>query len=182
MPNRWSKYSVRWSPEALPAARAVETQIREAFKGVSREGGVSWSESYVIDDYGTMDERLAARALDRDTSWQQLVRARHWNRGHGAGGFSFLDAIGFRYYLPAALIQSIRAGHDMDICYHLIVPPPTDRLHEYSVQRCSLLDVHQCRAVAAATRIMIVIDPLARVSGISDWQAALESHWATFEA
>lgn len=79
---------------------ALIEKIIAAFDGVSREGGVSMSEANVIDDYGSEAERAAARASDIDTRWQDVTEeqlAENWP-------ISFLDAIGFRYYLPAYLI------------------------------------------------------------------------------
>lgn len=111
-------------PEDLEAEReALIPEIYAAFAGVSREGGVSWSESVVLDNYISMNQRLAARAYDTDTSWEQLVDDPLWNsyaglskflepdgnwRDYinstksvpGSGGFSFLDAIGFVTTFP----------------------------------------------------------------------------------
>ena len=42
--------------------------VKTEFADVTREGGVSWSEGYVIDDYGSKEERAAARAKDKDQS------------------------------------------------------------------------------------------------------------------
>ncbi len=81
--------------------------IKDAFKNVSREGGVSWSETNVVDDYGTEEERRQARERDTDTNWLEVAAIPRFREDGGWGSFSFLDAIGFRYYLPAAMLQSL---------------------------------------------------------------------------
>lgn len=76
--------------------QALIKEIHAAFAGVSREGGVSWSETRVLDMYGSDDERKAARAQDTDRSWSELVDDPKWYE-IGIGGFSFLDPISVRY-------------------------------------------------------------------------------------
>lgn len=83
-----------------------------AFRGVSREGGVSWSETDVIDDYGTEEERAIARASDTDTEWEELILSGTFLDDAAPGSFCFLDAIGFRYYLPAAMCQALKPEYD----------------------------------------------------------------------
>jgi hypothetical protein len=93
---------------------ALIAEIYAAFKDVSREGGVSWSETYVLDFYGTPEERAEARDRDRDWSWTDLVDDPDWQIGQGSGGLTFLDAIGFRYYLPHAHpARGERRGHSI---------------------------------------------------------------------
>lgn len=90
---------------------ALLAEIQEVFPGGSRVGGVSWSEADVIDAYGTEAERAAARAKDRDTKWQDLLEDPTWDPDHG-WHWSFLDAIGCRYYLPAAMVYVVRKEKD----------------------------------------------------------------------
>jgi len=83
---------------------ALIEEIIAAFDGVSREGGVSMSEAEVIDDYGSDEERTAARLSDTDTRWQDVTDEQlgsNWP-------LSFFDPIGFRYYIPAYMIYYIR--------------------------------------------------------------------------
>ena len=79
--------------------------IKDAFKDVTREGGVSWHECEVIDNYGSDAERALARTRDTDRHWTELLSTEAFYPS-GIGGFCFLDPIGFRYYLPAALCLS----------------------------------------------------------------------------
>ncbi len=85
--------------------------VKAAFKDVSRRGGVSWSESEIIDNYGSVEERKFARAQDRDRQWTDLLTDEKFYPS-GIGGFCFLDPIGFRYYLPAAICLALAKRED----------------------------------------------------------------------
>ena len=95
-------------PESFQAEqRAVEAAIRGAFKGVTREGGVSWKEAYAADLGSSPDECAAPRALvDAECCWEDLIDDPKWYTEMGT--WYFLDAIGFRYYLAAAMVRDCR--------------------------------------------------------------------------
>ncbi len=80
-------------------------EITAAFDGVSRAGGVSLHESEVLDWAGPDDARAAARLLDTDTRWQDVSDA---DAKYYHSSMYFLDAIGFRYYLPVFMIYALR--------------------------------------------------------------------------
>jgi hypothetical protein len=110
------------SPDAeLDQSRdEVIQEIYVAFKGVTREGGVSWSETLVIDSDGTMDQRLFERERDTEQSWEDLVDDPTWNADIGIGGFSFLDPIGFRYYIAPAMVRELRGRLvELELSSHL---------------------------------------------------------------
>jgi len=117
--------------------RDALAEIYAAFDGVTREGGVSWSEAAVIDGYGTMEERLKARESDTEWNWQELVDDPLWRAWDG---FNFLDPIGFRYYLPVALVRCVR-DHDDSIDFHL------DLDREHAREQAGLLTAAQRNAV-----------------------------------
>jgi hypothetical protein len=96
-----------WVPESLrPEQIAVEADIRSAFKGVTREGGVSWKEAFAADVGSSPDKCIAARALDVERCWEDLIDDPNWYTDTGT--WYFLDAIGFRYYLAAAMVRDCR--------------------------------------------------------------------------
>lgn len=162
---------------------ALIAEIREAFAGVSREGGVSWSESERL-DAGKQDDaedRAAARALDTDTSWTEVVDDQNWRADMGVGGFNFLDPIGWRYYLPAAMIRKLNGGetwleHNLDLSNN------DGTLDEWKLEKLSLLDRHQRLCVKRFLRFMVSVegDP-DDVFAPGDWGAALASYWASVE-
>jgi Cysteine-rich CPCC len=73
-------------------------QIAQVFDGVRREEGVTLHEALEMDLYGSPEQCAQARLLDTDENWQE-VRGKDLERFPSV--LSFLDAKGFRYYLPA---------------------------------------------------------------------------------
>ena len=96
--------------EWTEARLALESEIYLAF-GDSVRTDISWSESIVIHDEGLDAEKDSARRRDADVSWQMLLNDPRWDPEPGVGGFGFLSAESFRYYLPAALIRLLRTGN-----------------------------------------------------------------------
>jgi hypothetical protein len=85
--------------------QALIAEITAAFDGVAREDGVSLHEAGVIDDRGSAEERAEARAKDTESRWQD-VPDELIARGHSV--LSFLDAKGFRYYIPAYIVWYLK--------------------------------------------------------------------------
>jgi hypothetical protein len=121
--------------------------IEGSFAGVTRIGGVSWRETNVIDDYGSEEERLAARLQDKDECWQDVVKAPPWLEAWGS--FSFIDPIGFRYYLPAAMTVAIvnrELTYEIGLEFHLTLPRLA--LRSFTLEKWSLLNDAQRVCVA----------------------------------
>jgi len=131
--------------------RAVEAKIREAFSGVTREDGVSWSESVIVDGDGSGRTREQARALDTESRWEDLVDDKSWHHEVGMGGFNFLDPIGFRYYIAPAMIRCIREGGGEFISYALTVDG------DFKEGLANLITAEQAHAIARFVRLMIAV-------------------------
>jgi hypothetical protein len=197
MGNSYPCYAMPDLEKRINASREhVIAEIREAFKNVMRGNGVSWLETGVLDDYGTPHERKAARAKDPDRPWAELVDDPSWDPDQGWGGFSFLDAEGFRYYLPPAMLRTIRdVEPQWSLAHHLTLDePPTrpDRDHRaHTLDKWSLLDKRQRRCVKRFLEFMdaramheyeqtIRDHPSHRPgASISPWLTALNSSWAS---
>ncbi|MFT3684081.1 MAG: hypothetical protein QM783_03975 [Phycisphaerales bacterium] len=95
-------------------AKVLEKEIRAAFAGVSRQGGVSWNGAEARDEYRTPGEIDKANRSDTDTRWEQLLDRGDWCPEPGVGGFIFLDPLGRRYYLPAGLCWGLRHPQEPD--------------------------------------------------------------------
>ena len=117
--------------EDLPA---LIEEIELAFRDVSRENGVSLSEAWVIDDCGSDEERAKARAQDKDEIWRDIPDE---DIRHGYSCLSFLDEIGFRYYMPAYMIWTLRNYEDWDSNTpdSTVFSLTLDDLHQYEVLR-----------------------------------------------
>jgi hypothetical protein len=167
-------------PEFMREERdAIVAEIYAAWKGVNRKEGVSWSETCVLDDWGTIQERLAARESDSEWSWEELVSSTEWPGRYGAS-FSFLDAIGFRYYLAPALSRALQDQDETSVCFHLTLD--SGDLREHCLAKWSLLSDRQRVCIARAIRFMK--DAIRATSvhwAAEDWRKAYDSHWVAFD-
>lgn len=163
--------------ELIPRRDEVIAAITKAFKGVSRKGGVSWHEADAIDDYVSDPKLLALeRAKDTEARWEDLLDDPRWpdHLGHGSQ-WSFLDPIGFRYYLAPAMIQALRWPASFDFSFRLTV---TD---DYVLNQLKLLDPEQCRC--ARDFVLFMRDLGVQTEAYHDadtWQEAYDSHWYQF--
>lgn len=89
--------------------------ITDAFCDVQLEDGTSFHQAKALDDYADTD---AARLLDTDNHWTEvdLTKIRL------ISVMSFMDAKGFRYYLPAFMIFELKyplLGNNFGLDSHL---------------------------------------------------------------
>ena len=160
------------------ARQRVIEQITRAFDGVGREDGISFYEARAIDDYATDALRAEARALDTDTRWQDVPEE---DIEHGSLSLNYFDPKGFRYYLPAYMIWSLR---NYETTKYATPSSTVRRLqldddpdsHECSLPRFRLLNSDQSAAVCAFLRYMEAhSEELA-----DDAHKALNDHWSEF--
>lgn len=156
---------------------ALIAEIHEAFRGVSREGGISWSQA-MLHDHGvrpyTPREYREAGEKDREKSWEVLVDPETWKPHPSWGGFSFIDPIGFRYYVAPAMIRmlTIEGEH--------VLPPSL--LEKDDLGLFSALNSRQSRCIASYLEWMLdstlesgsVSDVFSYESALSCWRLRLE--------
>lgn len=160
--------------------------IHESFRAVTREGGVSWNETRAIDGYADEEERARARASDTDTSWQELVDDQEWQPSEGYGGACFLDAIGFRYYLPVLMIRTLRRLSSDDpmteygVAFHL-TPSKDPGLLGFHAEQFAALETEQRRCVARFVWYMVEWNPgVGQPDAESPWLEAWDAYWARY--
>lgn len=138
---------------------------------------MSWSEAKIIDDYGTEAQCAAARATDTERSWEDLVDDPRWDDERGVGGFNFLDAIGFAYYLAPAMIRDVRRTCSAWLGFTLTIESEGRRL------QVSALNEAQGAAVARFIRFMISVCEADRDTYDDGeyWRRAYDSHWRQFD-
>ena len=122
--------------------------IEEAFRGVELSDGVSLHETVVIDDYGSTEERQAARERDEKQDWRKLIGAPELARIGGVGGLSFYDAAGLRFHLPAYLSLAVIDfdREDADLVLESLMFTLT-HFSEYNVGRLASLSRAQRKCV-----------------------------------
>lgn len=82
-------------------------RIREAFADVSRVGGMSLQDANVMDDNGYLDPNDPTPIDDRH--WWEVDLASEYSHAYL---WHYLDAIGFRYYIPALMSSILIIGED----------------------------------------------------------------------
>jgi hypothetical protein len=82
----------------------IIAEITEAFGGVLR-GRTTLHEADVIDEYGSEEERRAARARDTEQRWQDVPDS---DIESYSSVLSFLCPESFRYYVAAYMVWSLR--------------------------------------------------------------------------
>lgn len=133
---------------------ALIEEITAAFNGVSREDGVSLHEATVIDDYGSLEERAAARTQDTEEKWQDVPEN---DIRFTDAVLSFLDPKGFHYYIPAYVVWYLRNIDNEDpdywsntfdsVIFHLAAGFH-GKVDDYYLSRFELLTPEQAKAIA----------------------------------
>lgn len=100
----------------------IIAHIQAAFADVTRgDRGIWWSECVAIDKYETENVCEAARLSDTDSPWSELVDKLDWQPFPGIGGLRFINAEGFRYYLPPTMIRFLRGDNSEWFPGHLLL-------------------------------------------------------------
>lgn len=81
-------------------------KIIAAFNGVSRQDGISLHAARALDDWSSLEEaKKIGWEMDLDRNWQEVPD--EWlMKFHDI--FAFLDPKGFRYYIPAYMVWSLK--------------------------------------------------------------------------
>ncbi|QKX17657.1 DUF6714 family protein [Microbulbifer sp. YPW1] len=92
-------------------------RIKKAFDGVSRIGGMTLSQSTALDDGFSEEEVLAIPPTEQDEKWTEVPDKELEENDFGLAN---IDEIGFRYYLPAFMIYSLKYGEESpsNVCNH----------------------------------------------------------------
>jgi len=160
-------------------------EINESFDGVSRDEGTTLHEAQAMDDLKSIAEQQLARRLDVDQRWQDVSDEA---LGSCDSALPYLDAKGFRYYLPAFMSCGLRnwnseLGRVADSCvFHLLHEPqkslrasgPASVAAKYNFNRA------QCSAIAHFLRFVIGPDdasstePRPTLEAVAKWERFVE--------
>ncbi len=81
--------------------------IESAFAG-TKQGTITLHEAEALDDYATEDERVRARQLDQEADWRRIPDA---SLHACSNALPHLDAVSWRFYLPAFMRFALRTIH-----------------------------------------------------------------------
>lgn len=131
---------------------ALIAEITAAFDGVQREDGITLHEAQALDDYRAYDDpshpaRVEARAIDKETRWQDVPSE---DIAEGYNVLSFIDAKGFRYYIPALLVWFLTSEEDSNT-YDSVMHFLDEDYEEYDglyLPHVSILNHAQSKAIA----------------------------------
>ncbi len=154
------------SPELLAERVGLIFEIRESFAGVSREGGTSWREATALEDDASEEDPQ----IETDSGWPSLLDDATWRPDESIARWGLLDAKGFGFYLPVAMIRALVSGEGRAICWWLTAPLTGDG--DAWRQKWSKLDLRQIECVRR------FLEHMARRPGQDDWQEAFESYWS----
>jgi uncharacterized protein (TIGR02996 family) len=145
-PADWKTIAVRRSIECA----ALVTLIEDVFRDVRRDGGTTLHQAAAIDDW---EDVAAAELRDPEVTWQEIPDTKLAD----ANRHAFLDAKGYRFYLPAYLrfyARATGAGEwwSDEACFFFSLRG-SDRTSQYEA-----LDVAQARVVAEFLRVVGELD------------------------
>ena len=131
----------------LEIRRAVESEIRKAFRGVKLGRGISLRRAQSADGLRDAGCKVHLDSSTEVTNDWSRVPLEELERDCTA----YLDAEGFRYYIPALMLSvlnhydpaSMRVIGTLSDLY-----PKRDNTWEYHMHRYSLLDLAQRKAIA----------------------------------
>lgn len=155
---------------------ALLSLIEVAFRDVGLGRGTSWNEARALCGEDVRLETSAERRESPLMRWTEVAQDPEWAPANRLGAWSSLDPVGFRFYLPAAMLRCLRGGRASGLCHALTLPLHGDE--EVCFQRWSLLDAAQRACVRRFAEFM---RDLAQESGQDDyeeaWQDALDGYW-----
>ncbi len=135
-----------------PDTIALLGEIVEAFGTVHRRGGRSWTDAMALDLMGVAHVDFAVVHREDDRSWLDVADDAGWDPYRGIGGWPFLDGIGMRYYLAAAMYRSVRTGESGDLAHQMELPFDTKAKRRF-LDRW-ILDEHQQRVALRVAEFM----------------------------
>ena len=159
-----------------PCVERTVALIYEAFEAVSLGKGTSWPETDLMDGgQGHPDILKAARKEYKVARWQELVDDPGWEMSPGSGGFSFVNALGFRFYIAPAMIRVLRGDLGLDIAILLEVRKMGKKKEKYQLEKFSTLDGPQINAICQFIRCMMLVDQ------DYQWEESYESYWKALD-
>lgn len=152
--------------------------ITDTFRAVRREDGITLHQAHVLDGYGSEAEQAEARALDTDSYWWDVPDA---VMATLPAPLNFLDPVGFRYYIPAYMIWTLkhhRISQSFTIDYTIYAFLIYENSREHTRQRFELMNGAQKQVICRFLRYFTTFGADAVDSRSA--QQALDKYWSQF--
>jgi hypothetical protein len=163
-----------------PDTHVLLCGIVESFSDVTRQGGRSWSDALALDLMGVPGVSFHTTHREDDTSWLEVAQDAGWIPDAGLGGWAFLDGVGFRYYLAAAMYRAVKTGEGGCLAYQITLPPNGNAKRRF-LDRW-ILNERQHHATMRVAEFMR--ERMLSVNDITDfdeWDRAIQS-WADYNS
>ena len=105
-----------------PRVQQLLDEITAAFHSVTRLAGRSWTDAMALDLMGVPRIDFPITHRENDQSWLDVAQDAGWDPDRGIGGWPFLDAIGFKYYLAAAMYRAVQSGDEGNLAHQMDLP------------------------------------------------------------
>ena len=159
--------------------------IKAAFSSVRRENGTTLHQTQAIDDYEGPEQELAARKLDTDKRWED-VSEQDIIKYYSA--LSFLDNIGYRYYIPAHMSWAVKnyklGSFDfliLDRILYSLDPGDETELAKRELEKFELFNKHQKEVICRFLEFMRD-EAKDYLIGHCAAEHALQRYWGQFSA
>ena len=160
----------------------IASQITSAFHGVRLDGGISLRQGEALDNHGRGVTKAQYRRLppaEIVDDWAALPLEELERYPH----LAHLDAVGFRYYIPAFMLSILNAYDNLSMrviaTIGALYPRQQSGLWEHSMQRYALLDDDQKTTIA---RYLTMLPSLVPLDSGDEKRVnrALRNYWHTY--
>jgi hypothetical protein len=165
-------YPDRQTPEELAEIELLIRQIQDAFAGTQLEDGTTIHEADLEGCYLKEEERLEGRAKDTEADWSEVP---DWKIERFPSALSFFDVKGWRFYIPAYMIWTLKNWRTTTlITADYVVWSVDPTMPDFSLPRYESLSVAQAHVVYRFVRFFC------DYSGDEESRHAMDTYWHQF--
>jgi hypothetical protein len=165
-------YPEQQTSDELGEIDQLITLIRSAFDGTQLEGGTTIHEADLEGCYLKEQDRLDARAKDSETEWSTVP---DWKIERFPSVLSFFDVKGWRFYIPAYMIWTLRNWRTTNlIIADSVVWTFDPTMPDFDLPRYSSLSAAQSHAAYRFVKFFC------DYSGDEESRHAMDAYWHQF--
>ncbi len=165
-------YPDQQTPDELATIEQLIKQIQNAFAGTRLEDGTTIHEADLEGCYLKEEDRLEARAKDTEVDWSEVP---DWKVERFPSVLSFFDLKGWRFYIPAYMIWTLRNWRTTNlIIADFVVWSFDPTMPEISLPRYESLSTAQAHAAYCFVKFFC------DYSGDQKSLHAMDAYWQQF--